>query len=119
MCTLRTNQDQLVAALRHCASALAIDDTYCDTHNSYGHLFVRLNDFGRAVHHFNASLDCPFTNSKAYKSLMTLYDFMLRHDPQNASVYDQLASSQRLIGNTDIAMGLYRQEEIVVKKEGT
>ena len=51
------------------------------------------------MHHLNASLPCPWTNVKAYRTLLTLYDLSLRRDPQNATTYGQLASSYAVIGN--------------------
>jgi len=109
MCTLRSNEGRHREAAAHCARAFAIDDTYCDTHNSMGFVAIGLNDVAAAVRHFNASLTCIFTNRKAYSSLLSIYDFLLKLEPHNATVYEQMASSQALIGDVDRATGLYRE----------
>ena len=61
------------------------------------------------MHHLNASLPCPWTNVKAYKTLLTLYDLYLRRDPQNATTFGQLASSHAVIGNLREAVLFHRE----------
>ena len=68
-------------------------------HSNFAFIYIALDDYARAVHHLNASLPCPWTNVKAYRTLLTLYDLSLRRDPQNATTYGQLASSYAVIGN--------------------
>ena len=43
---------------------------------------------GRQVGAFNTSLDCLYTNTRAYKMLLTLYDLQLRDAPQNATLLE-------------------------------
>ena len=63
----------------------------------------------RAVHELNRSLPCVFTNVKAYKTLLAIYDLHLRRDPQNATTFGELASSHAVIGNRREAGLFYRE----------
>jgi len=109
LCTLRSNQHRHAEALAHCEAAHAIDPQFCDVHSNFAFIYIARDDFARAVHHLNASLPCPWTNVKAYKTLLTLYDLYLRRDPQNATTYGQLASSHAVIGNLREAVLFHRE----------
>ena len=82
MCTLRSNQGRWAEAARHCETALEIDPDFCDVHSNLATIAIAHDDLGMAVHRLNLSLPCVFTNVKAYKTLLALYDIYLRRDPQ-------------------------------------
>ena len=109
MCTLRTNQGQLAAARVHCAAAHAIDPEFCDVRFSMGSLAVASGDEGGAIAHYNASLPCPFTATKAYPMLLRVYDLVHRRSPKNGTLHEQIASTHSVVGNTAAAATLYRE----------
>ena len=109
MCTLRTNQGQLAAARVHCAAAHAIDPEFCDVRFSMGSLAVASGDEGGAIDHYNASLPCPFTATKAYPMLLRVYDLVHRRSPKNGTLHEQIASTHSVVGNTAAAATLYRE----------
>ena len=109
MCTLRTGQRRFSEAKAHCDLAEEIDITHCDTKKSRAFLHLAEDDIGGAIREFNGSLSCVYTNMHAYRVLMTLYDALYNRDQQNASLHEDMATTQLAVGNVAYAARLMRR----------
>ena len=96
-------------AHEHCARAAEIDPEFCDVDNALAFVYVAEGDVGGAITHFQASLECVYTNVGPYKMLLQLYDLLDRRSPQNATLYEQMASTQSVVGNPLYAATLLRE----------
>ena len=118
MCTLRTQQRRLTEAAEHCAEAIAIDPEFCDVQKSLGFLALASEDVGHAIGSFNESLGCVYTNVHSYKVLLSLYDLLHQRDPQNATLHEQMGTTQAVVGNAAYAATLLREAAALYLRRG-
>ena len=118
LCTLRTGQGRLRDAAAHCDAAAAIDPEFCDVAKSRAFLALAADDIGRAIGFFNASLSCIYTNLHAYRVLMSLYDALHQRHAHNATLFEQMASTQAALGNAPYAAALMREAAALHVRDG-